>query len=914
MRIAYKLPLFLVVFIGAFGIALLAFESSIVVPGIESLELDGARSDQRRILSALDREGKHLTVTTRDWSQWDDCLAFIQGQAPAFIANNLDPASMRAIKSDLVAIYDQEGDRRFSGALGEGDGGFESQGLFPKRAEKAAPYLVPPLAGRDIAGLMSSGGEVYLVASSPILPNSGEGRSWGAFILGRRVGEGFVRTLSEQTEVPLQLERAGAGSDQEPGFRLDPRRESVVGVAVIKDLYGADLLVARTRSSRDISIRSMETVGLFRDAMLGVCILCALALILALTRLVSRPISGIRSQIGLMSSGLPLSMPDWLTRRKDEVGELAQAFSLLSARLDQKRSELEEVNRSLERKVEERTYELALLAKVVESTSEAVVLTELDGTIVKVNEAFCRSSGYSAEELLGRKPSLMKSGRHDASFYADMWRSLDESGAWSGEIWDRRKDGEIYPRWLTINRILDSKGEPRNYVGVSADISEIKATEERLHQLAYFDPLTGLPNRALFRDRLDKAIARGARTGERLAVIFTDLDRFKYVNDTLGHAAGDRLLIEIARRISARLRVSDTVCRIGGDEFTIILEGLRCDDDAARVSELVLADIAAPVMLDGTSVFVGASLGIAIFPEDDLTAEGLTRKADAAMYSAKEGGRNTYRFSSGATETANRERLELDLGLRRALENSELLLYYQPIVEASGEALVGAEALLRWRRPDSPEPCLPERTIALAEESGLILKIGDFVMREACRQAAAWRDSGRPLRVAVNVSARQFEHSGLARLVREGLESTKLDPSRLDIEITESALMVDMDMALRTMLELKSMGVSLSIDDFGTGYASLSYLSRFPVDRLKIDRAFIKDLSTKPTSAALVGAILAMASSLGIMTVAEGVETAEQRAFLAERGCSEIQGFYFSRPLPPERFALFSLEKMRDSA
>jgi diguanylate cyclase (GGDEF)-like protein/PAS domain S-box-containing protein len=908
MRIAYKLPIFLVGFIAACAAVFLVFEAGIIIPGIKKLERESALSDQNRVLAAIDREGKHLAIMARDWSQWDDCLAYIQGSNPGFIKSNIDASSFKALQVAIIAIYDRFGQLRFSGEADPEYKNILEQRVFPARAGPPAPYLDPESSGRDLAGILSHEGKAYLIASSPILPNDGVGPAGGVFIICRSIDEAFTKTLSEQTEVPLSLEPARGNHEQELGFRESEAKDAIVGDYVLRDIYGEPALVARTRTSREISSGSMATMRLFRDAMLAASLLFSLALIAALSRLVSRPIADIRRQIGLMEDGITLEMPPELVSRKDEVGALAVAFSELSRNLAQKRIELEEANGSLEQKVEERTYELGLLAKVVESTSEAIVLTDLEGTILKVNEAFCLSSGYAEEELLGKNPRMMKADRHDEAFYASMWRSISEGGSWSGEIWDRKKSGEIYPRWLTINRITDAHGAPRNYVGVSADISEIKATEERLHQLAYYDPLTGLPNRALFLDRLDKAVSRGQRSGDKLAVIFLDLDRFKYVNDTLGHAAGDKLLIEIARRIASRVRASDTVCRLGGDEFTILLEGLHCQDNAAHIAEAVLGDIAAPVVLDGRPIFVGASLGIALFPEDDGTAEGLTRKADAAMYSAKEAGRNTYRFASGETESSNRERLELDLGLRRALERSELLLYYQPIVEASGEKLVGAEALLRWRRPDSPEPCLPERTIALAEESGLILKIGDFVMREACARAASWRAAGRPLRVGVNVSARQFEHSGLLRLVKDALSGSALDPAYLDIEITESALMADMDIALRTMLELKSIGVSLSVDDFGTGYASLSYLSRFPVDKLKIDRSFIKDICTNPTSAALVSAILAMASSMGIGTIAEGVETEEQRAFLAGRGCSEIQGYYFSRPLPPERFIEFSLD------
>jgi diguanylate cyclase (GGDEF)-like protein/PAS domain S-box-containing protein len=903
MRIAYKLPIFLVAFTAAFGAAMMAFEAFIAVPGLDAIELDSARRDQNRILAALAREERQLSFTTRDWGQWDDCYRFVGGDNPGFVAANLDPGTFETTKVDIIAVYRGDGRLLFSGRGRPGGGGILPQSAFPARAAANAAYFRPARTGEDLTGILRAGGEAFVLASSPVLPSDGEGTPVGCLIMCRLVSDEMAAAVSEQTEVPLELSLA----EGEPvaGFGRTVDGRSIAGVASIPDIEGSPALVARTETSRDIGTRGLATVRLFRDAILASCVLLTFALAAALSRLVSRPIAGIRKQILRMESGLALSMPDRLAGRRDEVGALARAFSELSARLAEKRRELEEAYESLEEKVEERTFELSLLAKVVEATSEAVVLTDMDGNIVKVNEAFCRVSGFAEEELLGENPRVMKSNRHDAAFYQAMWRSLIEKGTWSGEIWDRKKGGEIYPKWLTINRISDQRGQPRNYVGVSADITEIKATEEKLHHLAYYDPLTSLPNRSLFRDRLELSVARSARRGLSLGVVFIDLDRFKYVNDTMGHAAGDKLLIEVGRRFAGTLRGSDTVCRFSGDEFTLILEDIRSAEDAAKVAEHILDGISAPVILDGGSVFIGASLGIATFPVDDSTAEGLMRKADAAMYSAKESGRNRYRFASGETESANRERLELDLGLRRALDEAELLVYYQPIVDASGSSLLGAEALLRWKKPGSPEPCLPERCIALAEESGLILRIGEFVLREACRQAAAWRAASglEDFRISVNVSARQFESAGLVGLIGEVLRESGLPPTALDIEITESALMADMGLALRTMQGLKSLGVTLSVDDFGTGYASLSYLSRFPVDRLKIDRSFIRDMEQSPASSALVDAILAIAGSLGVIALAEGVETEGQRRRLADKACSELQGYLFSKPLPPGGFA-----------
>lgn len=457
------------------------------------------------------------------------------------------------------------------------------------------------------------------------------------------------------------------------------------------------------------------------------------------------------------------------------------------------------------------------------------------------------------------------------------------------------------PAWLTINLVRNDDRSPGYYVGVSTDISQLKETEERLHRLAYYDPLTSLPNRTLFRERLDRAIKHAERYGQRVALLFLDLDRFKYVNDALGHDAGDRLLIEVAQRITRRIRISDTVCRLGGDEFTIILDEMDRGVDAGSVARDVIAEISKPVTLDEEEVFIGASMGIAIYPDDDTTVEGLTRKADAAMYQAKMAGRDTFSFVSHETEATSQSRIALESDLRRGLERGEFFLVYQPIVDIRDGRVLGAEALLRWRHGEG-DPVSPCQFIALAEETGIILELGDWVMRQACAAAATWSAPGTAPFVSVNISPRQFDHAGLAGRVRNALAASGLPPGSLVVEITESALMRDVDAALKTMDDIKALGARLAIDDFGTGYSSLSYLGRFPVDKLKIDQSFTRGIGDAAGSASIVNAVIAMARSLGIGTIAEGVETEVQRAYLALRGCREGQGYLFSKPLGLDAF------------
>ncbi len=909
MRIVYKLPLLLVFFLAIISAMMLIHEARIVDPGFERLELDLALHNADRVSAALTHDIRNLETMTRDWSQWDDSFRFASGRNPTYIEENLEPSTWENICLDLVTIFGPERRRLYSGIRDRASGEITIPAFFPPIADDQEPYVHPPEDAANKTGFLRLEGAVYMIASCPILPNEGYGPTRGSLIMGRLVDESYAAALSEQTGVQTEFATLSdsdvsdydASAYGEKSLELSADDREFLSIETFNDIYGNPVLEIRTRTRRVISAQGDSIVRFFRDSIISSCLLFGLLLVFGNSRLVTNPLAAIRRHIALMDEEVLTGVPSSFEARRDEIGDLAKAFNTLAAGLAQKRRELEEANANLEAKIEERTFELALLAKVFESTSEAVVLTDLAGTIVRVNTAFCIASGYSEKELIGQNPRILKSGRHDASFYREMWRSISERGYWSGEIWDRKKNGETRPKWLTINKIVDERGLHCNYVGISADITEVKASEARMRHLAYYDPLTGLPNRLMFRDRLEMALARCSRFGHRLAVIFIDLDRFKYVNDSLGHAAGDKLLVEVSRRISRRVRESDAVCRLGGDEFTLILERLRSSEDAAKLADSVIADISSAIIIDGKTVFVGASMGIAIFPFDDTTSDGLIRKADAAMYRAKELGRNTYRFVSGDTDAANQERLELDTQLRQAVEESRLQLYYQPIVDRKGR-ITAAEALLRWKPSADGEMTLPARSIQIAEESGLIIKIGEFVVREACCTAARWISLGAEIRVSVNVSARQFEHAGLADLVADALRVSGLPPHLLDIEISESTIMSDIESARKTVDTLKEMGVGMTLDDFGTGYASLSYISRFPLDRLKIDRSFIREAGKNRSASSLVNAVVAMAFSLGMNSVAEGVETEAQRSFLISSGCNELQGFYFGRPAPAEKF------------
>ena len=586
----------------------------------------------------------------------------------------------------------------------------------------------------------------------------------------------------------------------------------------------------------------------------------------------------------------------------------------LEQRVLERTARLESANQELNREIAERSRAEAELriAAIAFDSQEGMMVTDAHGVILRVNRAFVEETGYSAEDVVGRKRTMLTSGREDAALDDAMWETVQRCGAWQGEVWDRRKNGEVYPVWLTISAVKGQGGLVTHYVATHIDITQRKAVEDQLHKLAFYDPLTQLPNRRLLLDRLGHVLAGSTRSRNQGAIMFIDLDNFKALNDTQGHDVGDRLLAEVAQRLKSSVRQGDTVARLGGDEFVVMVQDLAADSmvvaQVEAVAEKILAALDCPYRLvfdaelgrrNALNYHCTASIGITLFGAHSANVDELLKQADLAIYQAKDSGRNAIRFFDPEMQAAITSRVALEADLREAVEAGQFQLYYQPQVVGESHRLTGVEALLRWhhsRRGMVP----PSEFIPLAEETGLILPLGQWVLETACAQLATWASQPEmaQLTVAVNVSAHQIRQADFVDQVLAVLADAGANPQRLKLELTESLLVSNVEDIIAKMTLLKSRGVGFSLDDFGTGYSSLSYLKRLPLDQLKIDQSFVNEVLTDANDAAIAKMIVALAESLGLAVIAEGVETEEQRNFLAESGCHAYQGYLFSKPLP----------------
>ncbi len=574
-------------------------------------------------------------------------------------------------------------------------------------------------------------------------------------------------------------------------------------------------------------------------------------------------------------------------------------------------------NLLLQQQIDERkrTESQLRVAAIAFETHEAIMITDANGNIIRVNHAFQVITGFSAEDVLGKNPRILSSGRHGREFYAAMWRHLLEHGSWSGEIWDKRKNGQIYPKWLTITAVKNPKGENTEYVAIFSDITNRKQAEEEIFSLAFYDTLTKLPNRRFLLERLQQSVAASARNRLHGALLFLDMDRFKTLNDTLGHDHGDLLLIEVAKRMQHCVRDMDTVARIGGDEFVILIEELDADSSeasqkAAVIAEKIRAALARPYLLNENEYHSSPSIGVCLYRGDRESVDDLLKHADMAMYQAKESGRNAVRFFDPAMQFEVESRAALEAELRQALPNGQFQLHYQVQLDSALRPL-GAEALIRWIHPQRGM-IPPARFIPIAEDSSLIQEIGNWVLETACKQLASWseHERTRDLKLAINVSAQQFKRHDFVQHVAQMIDKYQVVPSRLKLELTESVVLSDVSDVIGKMHALKAQGIRLSLDDFGTGYSSLAYLKQLPLDQIKIDQSFVRNITSDIDDATMVQTIISLARHFNLNVIAEGVETTDQLSFLRQNGCMAYQGYLFGKPLPVGAFEEL-LDRMR---
>lgn len=930
MKIQSKIIAIVSISIIIYSIIALLLQYNYLQPEFEKVSTNFAKKDMIKSFELLQSEMNHISILANDYAIWDQSYLFTSSHNPNYPTEHIPDNAMTNAGISLIAFFDNN-NNLFYGKWRPESTKWET--FNPSVYADYKDFFNNTNTNKT--GFILLQNDIYLISIEPIVHSDGSGPANGKLIFGEKIGTAFASPLLKSMDLNINihiLDTANATfitgvanlfNKQSTLVNFDEKNQlkyvihsvddnKTNGYAFIKDVNGTEVFLLQTSTEKSITILGKK-FSYFSAISIAVCgILIALLLIIFFREVIVKPLEQLSlmvSNFNLKESNSSMSDSQILTSRTDEIGQLAQNIQAMEDVVIEKHTEVLSLNEQLDAKVIERTAalekannSLLLSDTILNETSEGILITDTKMEIIRVNDSFLRMTRYKRHELLGNSPVLFKSDHHDSKYYQHMWMEVHSMSHWSGEFWAKRKDGTLYPTLLSINALKNERNLITHYVCLASDITHIKETEQTLEKLAYFDALTELPNRELFHDRLNQTIKRSLRNKTTSALLFIDLDRFKIINDTLGHATGDEVLIEVSKRLQTRIRESDTVSRLGGDEFTIILENIIHVDNAKAIADDLIDLICMPIATSERTVNVSASIGIAMVPTDDVTPDGLMRKADAAMYIAKENGRSQTCFSSKEIEQKNQESLETEARLREALKTNEFELYLQPKVQVKNRKYftVGAEALIRWKSSEG-HIISPDQFIGIAEETGLIHAIGKWVLEEACRISNKLTHYGYEVPISVNLSVKQLERFDLIDEIRLTLEAFQTPPSKIQFELTENLFLKDFQHA-RTLLEnIKALGSEIAIDDFGKGYSSMSYIGNLPVDYLKIDKAFIDPLGQE-TEKELVSAIIAIAKTHHYKTIAEGVETEVQMNFLIAHDCDEMQGYLFAKPLPFAEF------------
>lgn len=876
-------------------------------------EIKNAEKDMARILGVLSREVDAVDSYCKDYAFWDDTYRFIEKFNNRYIESNFNAPYLKTQRMHFICIVNLNGKIIYKAVYESVN--FDPSDFGELKDPKSVLYdLISAGRVQEEKGIILTSLGYIMISSRPVSDSLMHAPPNGKILMGRILSKDELDRLSAMLKVNMELltlDKAGIHyteidkdiKDKEDRFSVQTGSSIIRVYAVIRDIRGNPAAIVLLNHLRDIKDIGIQTVQVTLILVTCLSVLLMAMILLSLKKMVLGPIEL------LTSEALEI------TRNRDFTMRLPESdvdeFLILARSFNSILDNLVEANANLEAKVVERTsalttvnQELMLMRQIFEYSLEGIIITNDKAEILSVNPSFTSITGYSSEEVVGENPRILKSDLHDSFYFDGMWKSLLTTGHWSSEIWNRHKDGKAYPEWLSISAIRDLTGKITHFVGIFHDISDIKRQEELIKYQAYHDALTGLPNRILLKSRIDRAIAHSTRNKNRFGVIFLDLDNFKIINDSLGHAIGDLLLKDAADRLRRIARNDDTVARLGGDEFIVLVEDIADEKPSVVLARRIIQAFKDPFTIKGNTLHVGASIGIAMYPEDGEESDSLIKNADAAMYRAKDEGRQTFALFKPSLNESVARKLKIENELREAINDANFEVYYQPKMEIKSGTIMGMEGLVRWKHPQGI--ISPVEFIPLAEEIGLISEIDRIVMDKAFREVGELINSGMvSLRLALNCSAKSLHYKGLPDIISSALSKYNFRPEWFELEITETSIMRDIEASRSILYMLLETGISITLDDFGTGYSSLSQLKNLPLHSLKIDASFVRELENNRNDAHITESIIAMSRRVGIEVVAEGVEKEAQLEFLRNAGCDIAQGFLISKPIPLKDLKVF---------